>query len=152
MGRISSFMPGGLKKRLTDLSGRSVHRADPQTPPEPDSAGALAEEEAGLPTPPSAFPRLPARNAGAAPRELVKPYLEYETSPRKDFAAGTERIGRHANLVPVYSRHENLFKIRAADLPTGDDGRYLMPLHEDEWESHGSPAIAPSLDEYGKNF
>ena len=153
MGRVSSFVPSGLKKRITNLSGRfSFDGGSDQDKLDGSSTGAVGREEAALPAPSSRFPVLLSENPETPTRELVRPYLEYETSLRRAFATGTGGIAEQANLVPVYGGHEELFVIRDVDRKKGDEGKYLMPLHDKEREGAGSLAIAPSLDEYGMNF
>lgn len=151
MGRISSF-PERLKKRVSNLSWYSAHSADPRAPQEAHSAGALGEEEEKLPAPPSDFPNLLQKKRDTSARELVPPYLEYETSLRKVFASEAKGMGAKANLVPVYGSHEDLFTIRGVDREKGDGEKYLMSLPDSERESEGALAIAPSFEEFERNF
>lgn len=151
MGRVSSF-PGRLKKRLSGLSGHFGHES--HSPADLDSGppGAPREEEETLPAPSASFPSLLSRDKSTATRELVRPYLRYETALRKAFAEGATGIADDANLVPVYNGDEKLFTIRDVDRKKGDSKKYLLPLEDRERESDRELAISPSLDEYTKDF
>ncbi|KAK3381190.1 ankyrin repeat protein [Podospora didyma] len=85
-------------------------------------------------------------------RELLQPYLSYETSLRKAFANGDADIDSLANMVAAYDGHENLFRIRTIDRETAGPEKYLMPLADSKREANGVPAIAASMKDYQKNF
>ncbi|SPO07204.1 uncharacterized protein DNG_09898 [Cephalotrichum gorgonifer] len=154
---ISGLVQKGLSRASARLEN-ALQRTDsatekPSLPHRPSigSTGALGEEEAALPVPPAVFPSLLSKDTKTPARELVGPYLGYETALRKAFAADTSGIGDRANLVPVYDGHESSFVIRTVDREKGDGEKYLMPLRDQEREDEGSLAIAPSLEEYKKN-
>ena len=153
MVRVSSLGLKGLKKRLSGFSDHFTHGSS-QPGHDPSSTETPAEDDsaASLPVPAASFPSLLAKSPDTTTRELVGPYLQYETSLRKAYAAWTDSIAEHANLVPVYDGLEELFTIRDVDRRNTDDEKYLMPLHDSEREKGGSLAITPSLEEYKKDF
>ncbi|KAM4060509.1 ankyrin repeat protein [Hirsutella rhossiliensis] len=104
------------------------------------------------PTPPSQFLAHLFRNPREPTRELVKPYVSYETGLRKAFARGDAGIDGLAGLVPVYNGAEKSFRIRTVDRQPATLSKYIMPLPDDKREANDVPAIAASRDEFMKNF
>ncbi|KAH8806113.1 ankyrin repeat protein [Xylogone sp. PMI_703] len=117
-----------------------------------DVPSTIADDAPIPPKPSSQFLSHLSNNPRTSARELLQPYLAYETWLRKAFARGDAGIEGLANLVPVYDGHENSFKIRTIDRETADSEKYLMPLSDDELETGGAPAITTSLEEYQRNF
>ncbi|KAI1464320.1 uncharacterized protein F4812DRAFT_442994 [Daldinia caldariorum] len=85
-------------------------------------------------------------------RELVKPYLEYETRLRELFAEPDSQVDDLANLVPIYDGQEHKFKIRTIDRQGADKDKYILPLKDEQREKDGSLAITQSLAEYRVNL
>ncbi|KAH7311442.1 hypothetical protein B0I35DRAFT_481406 [Stachybotrys elegans] len=111
---------------------------------------------ASLPAPHSRFIDHLSRNAGTQLRHLVKPYNEYEAKLRECFAQHRNHPAIQnplVNAVPIYNGYESSLKIRARD-PERDPeaSKYIMPLQSDARLPNGFSAIAPSLDQFKKNF
>ncbi|KAF9224651.1 hypothetical protein BS17DRAFT_816863 [Gyrodon lividus] len=102
--------------------------------------------------PSSQFLSYLSNNPTTPTRELLQPYLSYETWMRKAFAKGHAGIDDLANLVPVYDGYESLFRIRTIDHQRADKEKYIMPLLDVERKANGAAAIAVSLDQYQRNF
>lgn len=95
-------------------------------------------------------------NGSAQLRDLVKPYNEYEAKLREGFAQHRDHPAvqdTFVNAIPIFTGHEGTLRMRARD-PAQDPeaGRYIMPLEADSRRSHGSPAMAQSLEEFKNNF
>ncbi|RYP42706.1 hypothetical protein DL767_000075 [Monosporascus sp. MG133] len=112
----------------------------------------MAGDPPTTPTPPSQFLSYLSNNRRTPTRELVQPYLSYETWLRRAFARGDAGIAGLAGLVPIYDGHQSKFRIRAIDRLTANKEKYLMLLPDDKLEADRAPAIAASLEEYKKNF
>ncbi|RYO99636.1 hypothetical protein DL766_009363 [Monosporascus sp. MC13-8B] len=112
----------------------------------------MADDPPSTPTPSSQFLSHLSNQPRTPTRELVQPYLSYETWLRKAFARGDAGIDGLAGLVPIYDGHETTFRTRAIDRLTADREKYLMRLPDDKLEADCAPAIAASLEEYRGNF
>lgn len=91
--------------------------------------------------------------------ELVRPYNEYDVAARQIFAQEPEHPiskDNHANIVPLFDASGSAdLKIRARDLGSEsaeEAEKYLLPLDEESRKPNGSPAVAPSFDEFRDNF
>ncbi|EMR83359.1 hypothetical protein ACHAPC_009894, partial [Botrytis cinerea] len=109
-------------------------------------------ETYSTPTSPAQFLSLLSRFPRKSTRELVKPYLLYETWLRKAFAKPHAVVGGPEDLASIYDGHESSFKIRTIDRETTAAEKYIMPLKEREEELGGQLAIAGSLEIFRENF
>ncbi|KAF3764592.1 hypothetical protein M406DRAFT_107219 [Cryphonectria parasitica EP155] len=113
----------------------------------------MGADTSSIPTPPaSQFLSHLAEHPQTPTRELVQPYLDYETWLRKAFAGNQPSVDSLAGLVPIYAGHETLFKTRGIDRREADEEKYLMRLPDNVVQADGTSAIATSLDEYRRNF
>ncbi|KAF3928803.1 hypothetical protein ABW21_db0208075 [Orbilia brochopaga] len=109
-----------------------------------------------VPTAPASFLSLIAANENKPLRELVKPYLEYESKLRSLFAqdpSNPDIVDNLVGLVPIYDGHDDQIKIRSRDLSLEtqeEKDRYIMPL-EDERKASGQRAIVDH-ETFRKNF
>lgn len=110
------------------------------------------EPNSALPTPPSRFISYLSEHLDALTRDLLQPYISYETQLRKDFMRADAEIDALANLVPIYDDRESQLTIRTIDRQASDSEKYLMPLKDDEQEREGRLAIASSIELYQNNF
>lgn len=112
-----------------------------------------ADDACIVPTPPPYQFLLHLFNHPETPtRELVQPYLSYETWLRKAFTKADPGVSDLAGVVPIYDGHEILFKSRAIDRRKADGSKYLMRLPRSLVPPDRSPAIALPLSEYMRNF
>lgn len=105
-----------------------------------------------LPLPPSQFISYFAENPEVPIRQLLEPYLTYETWLRLEFAKNPSQADGFENLVSIYDGQEDKLKIRAIDRQTADRNKYILPLSKREREKDGSLAITSSLLDYRDNF
>ncbi|KAF7948486.1 uncharacterized protein EAE97_003897 [Botrytis byssoidea] len=103
------------------------------------------------PTTPSQFLSLLSAFPTTPTRELVQPYLSYETGLRKAFARPHAVVGGPDDLISIYDGHESSFRIRIADRETTAADKYIMPLKRKEVLG-GQPAIAGSFAKFCENF
>ncbi|KAF3909580.1 hypothetical protein AA313_de0205684 [Arthrobotrys entomopaga] len=100
-----------------------------------------------------------AKNEGKPVRELLQPYLEYESKLRSLFAQDPSNAALADNtvgLVPIYggSGLESTIKIQARNLEAEspeEKSKYLMELDEKVRKKNGERAIV-DFDEFKKNF
>ncbi|EFX02070.1 ankyrin repeat protein [Grosmannia clavigera kw1407] len=104
-----------------------------------------------LPTPPGDFIGRLASTKNVPARQVVTPYIAYETELRHKFAEG-QNIPQNANMIPIYDGHENLVKFCHHGRNILDKTKYIMPLPQSLTGNHGDPAITLSLADYRKNF
>ncbi|KAF3921066.1 hypothetical protein AA313_de0204793 [Arthrobotrys entomopaga] len=94
-----------------------------------------------LPTEPSSFLSYIGQNEDKPLRELVKPYLEYESNLRRIFAQEptNEAIADNlVGLVPLYDGHDDNIKIQSRNLEAESEevqGCYIMALEKERKES-----------------
>ena len=110
-----------------------------------------------LPAETSAFLKYISENNDKPLRELLQPYLEYESKLRGLFA----REPSHAalkditvGLVPIYTGQESNIKVRARNLEAEskeEKAKYIMELDEKFRKKTGERAIV-DFDEFKKNF
>ncbi|KAI0419720.1 ankyrin repeat protein [Xylaria grammica] len=112
----------------------------------------MADNPPPLPRPPSQFLSHLSNHQRTETRELLQPYLSYETWLRRAFARGDAGIDSFANLVPIYNGCEEAFRIRTLDRETADKGKYIMPLPDDTREEESALAITESKEKYLRNF
>ena len=118
-----------------------------------------------LPAPPSEFLLQLPNHPKTPTRELLTPYLAYETWLRKAFAnpqtydkTGEGVLNSHANLVPIYAGHEKHATIRKIDsvkgLVDGETGmdKYIMRLPEEKREEVRKLAITESLGTFEERW
>ncbi|KAF3936886.1 hypothetical protein ABW19_dt0206096 [Dactylella cylindrospora] len=90
-------------------------------------------------------------------RELIKPYLEYESKLRGLFAqdpSNNQLADNTIGLVPVYTGNEADIKVRARNLEAESEeekAKYLMELDDKKRKKDGERAIV-DFDEFKKNF
>ncbi|EPS35574.1 hypothetical protein H072_11052 [Dactylellina haptotyla CBS 200.50] len=110
-----------------------------------------------LPTEPKAFLEHIGENEGKPLRELVKPYLEYESNLRRLFAQEPDHpalVDNLVGLVPLYDGHDDKVKIQSRNIETEspeEQGRYIMTLDEEERKESGQRAIV-DRETFIKNF
>ncbi|KAK6355467.1 hypothetical protein TWF696_004564 [Orbilia brochopaga] len=110
-----------------------------------------------VPTAPGSFLSLIGANENKPLRDLVKPYLEYESKLRSLFAqdpSNPELADNLVGLVPIYDGHDDKITIRSRDVSSEsqeEQDRYIMPLEEGERSSSGDRAIVDE-ETFRKNF
>ncbi|KAJ6256325.1 hypothetical protein Dda_8823 [Drechslerella dactyloides] len=111
-----------------------------------------------LPADPGSFLSFVGENEDKPLRELVKPYLEYESKLRGLFAQDPSHPDIVNNnivgLVPIYDGHDDRIKIRSRDLSLEsqeEQDHYIMPLREKERKASGERAIVDH-ETFLKNF
>ncbi|KAL7272073.1 hypothetical protein RUND412_005133 [Rhizina undulata] len=127
----------------------------------------LSSSEETIPLP-SELPELPVsasefldyvnKNPDVPIRELLQPFLAYESVLRSYFAQDPDNalVKGHIGLISLFENDNAAFaKIRARDLATEtteEKERYVMPLKDEDRKANGAPAIVGSLEEFRKNF
>lgn len=106
------------------------------------------------PTKPSLFLALLSEDSSAdtSTRELVQPYLLYETWLRQAFAKPHIGLDGLDGLVSIYDGYERAFKIRNIDREMTTPDKYIMPFEKRERERDGELAIAGSIEEFHEHF
>lgn len=96
-------------------------------------------------------------NTPGSVRDLVEPYLAYESKLREIFAQQPDHPvvqETFAGLVPIFNGHEDEIKIRARNIKgetKHEREKYLMPLLKDDRKKDGVQAIV-GLEVFKKNF
>ncbi|KAK6523146.1 hypothetical protein TWF694_006041 [Orbilia ellipsospora] len=109
-----------------------------------------------IPTEPSAFLSYIGQNEDKPLRELVKPYLEYESNLRRIFAQEPENEAIADNLVglvPLYDGHDDKIKIQSRNVEAESEeaqGCYIMGL-EKERKKTGERAVVDQ-ETFLRNF
>ncbi|KAJ8059751.1 hypothetical protein OCU04_011391 [Sclerotinia nivalis] len=112
----------------------------------------LLNETLTTPTAPSQFLVHLSKHPDTPTRELLHPYLSYETWLRKVFAKQHTGLDSLVGLVSIYDGHESSFKIRTIDHQAAINDKYIMPLGKCEQELEGDLAIAGSIARFHENF
>ncbi|KAI1741299.1 ankyrin repeat protein [Xylaria scruposa] len=112
----------------------------------------MAHSSLALPTPPSQFLSHLSNHQRTKTRDLLQPFLSYESWLRTAFAGENVKIDNLANIVPIYDGNENACKVRTIDRERSDGAKYIMPLPDYVREEDSTLAIAASVEEYMRNF
>ncbi|KAI3083872.1 hypothetical protein CBS147353_2016 [Aspergillus niger] len=104
------------------------------------------------PTTPSRFLSHLSKHPDKPTRQLLQPYLEYETWLRKIFTTPSFSIGGTGDLVSVYGWRQCSIRIRTTDRNETTMARYIMPLKDEQRLPEGAPAIAASFAEFQYQF
>ncbi|KAL7276030.1 hypothetical protein RUND412_000999 [Rhizina undulata] len=118
----------------------------------------LPSELPELPVPPSEFLDYVNKNPDVPIRELLQPFLAYESVLRAYFAQDPDNalVKGHIGLISLFENNNAAFaKIRARDFAaetTEEKERYVMPLKDEDRKANGAPSIVGSLEEFRKNF
>ncbi|KAK6354803.1 hypothetical protein TWF696_003936 [Orbilia brochopaga] len=110
-----------------------------------------------LPAETASFLTYVAQNKDQSVRELIKPYLEYESKLRTLFAQNPSHSALADNtvgLVPIYTGDETNVRVQARNLEAESpelSSQYIMELDEKLRKKDGEPAIV-GFDEFKKNF
>ncbi|EPS41484.1 hypothetical protein H072_4612 [Dactylellina haptotyla CBS 200.50] len=118
-----------------------------------------SESLPSVPVAPASFLSYIAENEGKPVRDLIQPYLEYESKLRALFAQDPSNAALADNtvgLVPIYgdSGLESAIKVQARNLEAETPetkSKYLMELDEKVRKKNGDRAIV-DFDEFKKNF
>ncbi|CAZ82771.1 unnamed protein product [Tuber melanosporum] len=110
-----------------------------------------------LPVPPTKFLHHVEANPGVPVRQLLEPFIEYETALRAYFAQAPDHqfVKGDVNLISLFEDgNDSLLKIRGRKLDESpeEQKRYVMPLGEKDRKSDGEPALVSSLENFKKNF
>ncbi|KAK6526995.1 hypothetical protein TWF281_010191 [Arthrobotrys megalospora] len=127
----------------------------------PPTAATMSSSESlpSLPVEPASFLSYLAENTGKPVRDLLPPYLEYESKLRTLFAqdpSSAVLADNTVGLVPIYtgSGLEANIKVQARDLDAEtpeQKAKYLMELDDKVRKKDGERAIV-DFDEFKKNF
>ncbi|KAJ6261350.1 hypothetical protein Dda_4020 [Drechslerella dactyloides] len=110
-----------------------------------------------LPAETASFLSYVAQNKNQSVRELIKPYLEYESKLRALFAQEPSHpalADNTAGLVPIYTGDESNIRVQARNMEAEAPelkAQYIMELDEKLRKKDGDPAIV-GLEEFKKNF
>ncbi|PYH37815.1 uncharacterized protein BO87DRAFT_413209 [Aspergillus neoniger CBS 115656] len=104
------------------------------------------------PTTPSRFLSHLSKHPDKPTRQLLQPYLEYETWLRRQFTTPKPTIGGSGDLVSVYAWRQSSLRIRTTDRNETPAAQYIMPLENEQRLPEGAPAIAASFAEFQYQF
>ncbi|KAI5840776.1 hypothetical protein DFP73DRAFT_557829 [Morchella snyderi] len=111
-----------------------------------------------LPVPVQDFLKYVEENPGVPIRELLGPYLEYETALRAYFAQKPEHefVQGNINLISLFKNdNARLAKIRARNLEQEikeESEKYIMALGDEDRKASGEHFLVESFKEFRDNF
>ncbi|CUS09476.1 unnamed protein product [Tuber aestivum] len=118
----------------------------------------LPERLPELPVPPAKFLHHVQANPGVPVRQLLEPFIEYETALRAYFAQAPDHqfVKGDVNLISLFEDgNDGLLRIRGRRVDEEgreEQKRYVMPLSEKGRKPDGEPALVTSLEVFRKNF
>ena len=138
---------------IQDIQADNIHGQPSDDGAHRSEKSTTDAEVSKLPVPPSQFVKHCNGNEHVLIWDLLRPYLEYEQSLRRDFAHNDKKVDGLANLIPIYAGGNDADKVTArnSERKKANKEKYIMRLSESQVGDDGSPAIAPSLDEYKRN-
>lgn len=137
---IPQFPPSSIMLRIFKIISRKPASRDQENSPP------------ATPTTPSRFLSHLSKHPDKPTRQLLQPYLEYETWLRKIFTTPSFSIGGTGDLVSVYGWRQSSIRIRTTDRNETTMARYIMPLKDEQRLPEGVPAIAASFAEFQYQF
>ncbi|KAF3090297.1 hypothetical protein TWF706_009931 [Orbilia oligospora] len=144
----SRFVLGHIRRYSTSLT----------SPPRPTTIMSSSEALPSLPAEPASFLSYLSENSTKSVRDLLPPYLEYESKLRTLFAQDPSNAVLEDNtvgLVPIYgSGQEANIKVQARDLDAEtpeQKAKYLMELDAKIRKKDGEQAIV-NFDDFKTNF